>query len=152
MQARLETRDHIIGSSDRSYRSAPREFWDFTMKKHTGHRWLIVAAISLTLSAARVLFAQATFKSLANFNGTDGSAIEAGLDVERQNLSVRMYLRRFTRLTNGFSKKLKHLTAAVHLYMGFYNFVRVHQTIRVTPAMEAGLTDHVWSIEELLLA
>lgn len=72
--------------------------------------------------------------------------------VERQNLSVRMHLRRFTRLTNAFSKKLTHLTAAVHLYMAFYNFVRVHQTLRVTPAMESGLTDHVWSIEELLTA
>jgi IS1 family transposase len=72
--------------------------------------------------------------------------------VERQNLSMRMMMRRFTRLTNGFSKKLVNLRAAVALYFAHYNFVRVHQTLRVTPAMEAGLTDHIWSIEELLSA
>jgi IS1 family transposase/transposase-like protein len=70
--------------------------------------------------------------------------------VERANLSVRMHLRRFTRLTNAFSKKLDNLKAAVSVYMAWYNFCRVHQTLRVTPAMEAQITDHVWSVEELL--
>jgi IS1 family transposase/transposase-like protein len=70
--------------------------------------------------------------------------------VERSNLSLRMHLRRFTRLTNAFSKKLDNLKAAVTLYVAFYNFCRVHQTLRVTPAMEAGLADHVWSLTELL--
>jgi IS1 family transposase len=69
--------------------------------------------------------------------------------VERSNLSLRMHLRRFTRLTNAFSKKLENLKAAVTLYVAFYNFCRTHQTLRVTPAMEAGLTDHVWSVSEL---
>ena len=72
--------------------------------------------------------------------------------VERSNLTVRMHLRRFTRLTNGFSKKLSHLKAAVSLYMAWYNFCRVHQTLRVTPAMEAKIADHIWTLEELLLA
>jgi transposase-like protein/IS1 family transposase len=72
--------------------------------------------------------------------------------VERANLSLRMHLRRFTRLTNAFSKKLDNLKAAVSLYMAFYNFVRVHQTLRITPAMQAGLTDHIWTIQELLEA
>jgi len=72
--------------------------------------------------------------------------------VERANLSVRMHLRRFTRLTNAFSKKLDSLKAAVSLYMAFYNFVRVHQTLRVTPAMQAGITDHIWTVQELLEA
>jgi IS1 family transposase len=70
--------------------------------------------------------------------------------VERQNLTMRMQLRRFTRLTNAFSKKLSHLKAAVSLHFGWYNFCRVHGTLRVTPAMEARLTDHIWSISELL--
>jgi IS1 family transposase len=70
--------------------------------------------------------------------------------VERQNLSMRMGIRRFTRLTNGFSKKVENHAAAVALYYMHYNFVRIHQTLRVTPAMEAGLTDHVWTIEEML--
>jgi IS1 family transposase len=70
--------------------------------------------------------------------------------VERSNLSMRMGMRRFTRLTNGFSKKLENHGHAVALYFMHYNFCRVHKTLRVTPAMEAGLTDHVWEIEELL--
>jgi transposase-like protein/IS1 family transposase len=70
--------------------------------------------------------------------------------VERQNLTMRMAMRRFTRLTNTFSKKLSHLKAAVALHFAYYNFCRVHSSLRVTPAMEAGLADHVWSIAELL--
>jgi IS1 family transposase len=69
--------------------------------------------------------------------------------VERQNLTMRMSMRRFTRLTNGFSKKLENHGHMVALYFLYYNFCRVHQTLRVTPAMEAGISDHVWSIEEL---
>lgn len=72
--------------------------------------------------------------------------------IERANLTVRMHLRRFTRLTNGFSKKLENLKAAVSVFMAWYNFCKVHQTLRVTPAMEAGLTDHVWTLLELLTA
>ena len=69
--------------------------------------------------------------------------------VERQNLTMRMSMRRFTRLTNGFSKKVENHGHAIALYFMYYNFVRVHSTLRVTPAMEAGLSDHVWSIEEM---
>jgi IS1 family transposase len=70
--------------------------------------------------------------------------------VERQNLTMRMSMRRFTRLTNAFSKKLENHAAMVALYFMYYNFGRVHQTLRVTPAMQAGLSDHVWSIEEIV--
>ena len=70
--------------------------------------------------------------------------------VERANLSVRTHLRRFTRLSLGFSKTAEHLKAAVNLYMAFFNFCRVHQTLRVTPAMEAGIADHIWTVQELL--
>jgi hypothetical protein len=70
--------------------------------------------------------------------------------VERQNLTMRMSMRRFTRLTNGFSKKIENHGHAVALHFMHYNFVRVHKTLRVTPAMEAGLTDHIWSMEELV--
>lgn len=70
--------------------------------------------------------------------------------VERQNLTMRMQMRRFTRLTNGFSKKVDNLKAAVAIYYMHYNFARIHQTLRVTPAMEAGISDHVWSIEEIV--
>jgi IS1 family transposase len=69
---------------------------------------------------------------------------------ERQNLTMRMHMRRFTRLTNGFSKKLDNHALAVALHFMYCNFVRIHQTLRVTPAMEAGLSDHVWEMSELL--
>jgi IS1 family transposase len=70
--------------------------------------------------------------------------------VERQNLSMRMGMRRFTRLTNAHSKKIENHAHAIALYFMHYNYCKIHQTLRVTPAMEAGLTDHVWEIEELL--
>jgi len=70
--------------------------------------------------------------------------------VERHNLTMRMSMRRFTRLTNGFSKKVQNHAAMVALYAVHYNFARVHKTLRVTPAMEAGLSDHVWSLEEIV--
>jgi IS1 family transposase len=69
--------------------------------------------------------------------------------VERQNLSMRMSIRRFTRLTNGFSKRIENHAAAVAIWFMYYNFCRVHATLRVTPAMESGLSNHVWTIEEL---
>jgi IS1 family transposase len=70
--------------------------------------------------------------------------------VERQNLTVRMQLRRFTRLTNAFSKKLENLKAALSLYFAWYNFCRVHSTLRVTPAMAAGVTETIWPLDSLL--
>ncbi len=70
--------------------------------------------------------------------------------VERANLTMRMSMRRFTRLTNAFSKKVGNQAAAVNLYAMHYNFGRIHQTLRVTPAMEAGISDHVWSIDDIV--
>ncbi len=70
--------------------------------------------------------------------------------IERQNLTVRMSARRFTRLTNAFSKKIENHRHQVALHFMHYNFCRIHQTLRVTPAMETGLTDHVWSLEEVV--
>lgn len=70
--------------------------------------------------------------------------------VERQNLTMRMGMRRFTRLTNGFSKKVENHGHAVALHFMYYNFCHIHKTLRVTPAMEAGLTDHPWDLNELV--
>jgi IS1 family transposase len=70
--------------------------------------------------------------------------------VERQNLTMRMGMRRFTRLTNGFSKKIQNLEYAVALHFMYYNFVRIHQTLRCTPAMAAGVSTHVWEIEDIV--
>lgn len=72
--------------------------------------------------------------------------------VERSNLTFRMQSRRFTRLTNGFSKKLENHVAAVSLFIAHYNLCRVHEALRVTPAMQLGVTDHVWTIAELIEA
>ncbi len=96
--------------------------------------------------------------SPADCIGTESRRIQGNPDsqhistsyVERQNLSMRMGMRRFTRLTNGFSKKVENHAYHVALYYMHYNFCRVHQTLRVTPAMESGITDHVWTIEEML--
>ncbi len=70
--------------------------------------------------------------------------------VERQNLTMRMSMRRFTRLTNGFSKKIEMHAHSVALHFAYYNFCKIHQTLRVTPAMEAGLSDHPWEVSELV--
>ena len=69
--------------------------------------------------------------------------------VERSNLTIRMSVRRFTRLTNAFSKKLDNHKAALALHFMHYNFARIHKTLQVTPAMEAGVSDHVWGLDEI---
>ncbi len=71
-------------------------------------------------------------------------------NIERQNLTIRMNIRRFTRLTNAFSKKIENHAHSVALFYMHYNFCRIHQTLRVTPAMEAGLALHVWSIQDIV--
>lgn len=92
-----------------------------------------------------------------NFCGTIVTPISGDPDpeaistsyVERQNLTMRMSMRRFTRLTNAFSKKVENLMHAVALHFMYYNFARIHQSLRVSPAMEAGVTDRLWSLEEI---
>jgi IS1 family transposase len=71
--------------------------------------------------------------------------------VERHNLSMRMGMRRFTRLTNAFSKKVQNHAAMVAIYAVHYNFARIHKTLRITPSMAAGLSDHVWGLEEIVM-
>lgn len=72
--------------------------------------------------------------------------------IERQNLTMRMSIRRFTRLTNGFSKKLENHMHAIALHYMYYNFCRIHQSLRCTPAMESGITKRVWELKDLLTA
>lgn len=96
--------------------------------------------------------------SPAKCTGCNGTRITGDPDrehistsyIERQNLSMRMGMRRFTRLTNGFSKKALNLFYAESLYFMHYNFVRIHQTLRMTPAMKAGVTDRLWEIEDIV--
>ncbi len=82
--------------------------------------------------------------------GNPDKALISTSHVERQNLTMRMHMRRFTRLTNGFSKKVENHMHAVALHFMYYNFVKVHQTLRVTPAMAAGLTDRLWDIDDIV--
>lgn len=87
---------------------------------------------------------------MSNFQSCDPDPKHVSTSfVERQNLTMRMSMRRFTRLTNGFSKKQENHGHMVARYFLHYNFCRVHSTLRVTPAVHAGLTDHIWSVEEL---
>lgn len=96
--------------------------------------------------------------SPAECTGTKKRTVEGNPDkrlistshVERQNLTMRMHMRRFTRLTNAFSKKVENHAYAVALHFMYYNFVKVHQTLKVTPAMKAGLTDRLWDIEDIV--
>jgi len=83
-------------------------------------------------------------------NGAPEPRMISTSHVERNNLSMRNFMRRLTRLSLGFSKKLENLKHAVALYFAWYNFVRVHSSLRVTPAMAAGITDHIWSFGDLL--
>ena len=83
-------------------------------------------------------------------SGNPDRALVSTSHVERQNLTMRMHMRRFTRLTNGFSKKVENHAYAVALHFMYYNFVRTHQTLRMTPAMAAGLTDRLWDINDLV--
>lgn len=91
-----------------------------------------------------------TGTAISKIQGNPDETFVCTSHVKRQNLTMRMSMRRFTRLPNGFSKRLKNLKAAVALHFAYYNFCRIHSTLDVTPAMEAGITDHVWSVEELL--
>jgi 3-methyladenine DNA glycosylase/8-oxoguanine DNA glycosylase len=96
--------------------------------------------------------------SPAKCNGTKKKVIMGNPDpaeistsyVERQNLNIRMQNRRYTRLTNAFSKKFEMLAYSVAITFFYHNFVRIHQTLRMTPAMAAGIADHKWSIEEMV--
>jgi transposase-like protein/IS1 family transposase len=83
------------------------------------------------------------------FGDPDPSRICTSI-VERQNLTIRMQMRRLTRLTNAFSKKWENLWAAYCLHFAYYNFCRIHRSLRVTPAMQTGITDHVWDLAELI--
>lgn len=83
-------------------------------------------------------------------SGRPKAALISTSHIERQNLTIRMQMRRFTRLTNAFSKKLENLKAAMAIYFAWYNYCRIHQSLRVTPAMAANIEKRVWEIGELL--
>ncbi|RJX34210.1 MAG: DDE domain-containing protein [Oxalobacter sp.] len=95
--------------------------------------------------------AECTGFDVKKINGKPEEACISTSYVERANLTMRMGMRRFTRLTNAFSKKLENHMHAISLHFMYYNFCRIHKTLRVTPAMEAGISDHVWDLEEVVM-
>lgn len=99
---------------------------------------------------ARYSPAQCMGTRVAKVTGNPESGHVSTSFVERHNLTIRMSNRRFTRLTNGFSKKVENHEHMLALFFMYYNFCRIHQTLRVTPAMQAGLTDHVWELSEVV--
>lgn len=102
-----------------------------------------------TYSAGRYSPAECTGIKKIGVEGNPDAKHVSTSYVERQNLTMWMSMRRFTRLTNGFSKKLDNHVHALALYFAFYNFVRIHKTLKVTPAMAAGITDRLWSLEDI---
>lgn len=115
-----------------------------TLEKHYG------GIPSGQIAATRYSPARMTHAKRALISGRPNPSLVSTSYVERQNVTMRMHIRRFTRLTNGFSKKIEMHEHNVALHFTYYNFCKVHQTLRITPAMEAGISDHVWSIEDLV--
>ena len=125
------------------------EIWGFVQKKE-GHKSHFHRRFAPCEGEGRYSPAEVTNTEVVPVMGRpDPSRICTSI-VERQNLTIRMQMRRLTRLTNAFSKKWDNLWSAYCLHFAYYNFCRIHRSIRVTPAMESGLTDHVWELAELL--
>jgi hypothetical protein len=99
---------------------------------------------------ARYSPAQCMGARKAVISGTPERAHISTSHMERQNLTMRMQMRRFTRLTNAFSKKIENHEAAIAPHYMHYNFARIHQSLRVTPAMEAGISNHIWTLEKIV--
>lgn len=148
--SRLKRRVQLTTDGLRAYLTAVEYAFgmdvDFAiLEKHYG-----AAAPASANAAARYSPARFTSAKRAVVSGDPHPRHISTSYVERQNLTMRMHMRRFTRLTNGFSKKVEMHAHAVALHFMHYNFCKIHQTLRVTPAMEAGLTDHAWELHEIV--
>ncbi|MEJ1971836.1 MAG: IS1 family transposase [Lacunisphaera sp.] len=149
LASRMANRIQLTTDGYRSYRPAVMEAFG-----HEVDYAIAVKVYGLPLDSGRIEARYSPSKckevtKIAVIGDPDPDHISTSHN-ERHNLTMRMQMRRFTRLTNGFSKKFQNHVAAVNLYMMHYNFSRVHQTLRCTPAMEAGVADHVWDVEEIV--
>lgn len=147
---RLVNRVQLTTDGHRVYLNAVAEAFgndiDYAMlEKHYGAPSEGQAPAAVRYSPARLSSTSKVYVS-----GSPDPTLVSTSIVERQNLTMRMHMRRFTRLTNGFSKKIENHAHAVAIHFAYYNFCKIHGSLRVTPAMEAGISDHVWSIEELV--
>lgn len=133
--------------------SAYREAISYSLgAQHVDFAMIVKQYASTTESETRYSPSECTGCKKVSVYGNPNLESASTSHIERQNLTVRMSMRRMTRLTNAFSKKWKNLRAAYALHFAYYNFCRIHGSLRVTPAMEAGIADHVWTIEELIAA
>jgi len=150
LASRLANRIQLTTDGHKMYVNAVEDAFggdiDYAMLvKQYGNEGLPVEA------ARRYSPAECTGAEKRRINGDPDMKHVSTSYVERANLTMRMNIRRFTRLTNAFSKKLENHMHAISLFHMHYNFCRVHKSLRVTPAMEAGLTDHIWELEEVLM-
>ncbi len=111
---------------------------------------MLIKVYESTQEETRYSPAKCTASDIRSISGNPDPKYVSTSYVERQNLTMRMSMRRFTRLTNGFSKKVENHVYQLALHYMYYNFCRIHKTLRVTPAMAAGVTDHVWELEEII--
>lgn len=149
LASRLANRVQLTTDGHRSYRTAVSEAFGHEIDYGTEVK---VYGVPLDMGRIEARYSPSRCKEV-NRSVVCGSPDPDRITTahnERHNLTMRMQMRRFTRLTNGFSKKFQNHAAAVNLHMMHYNFCRVHQTLRCTPAMEAGVADHVWDVEEII--
>jgi IS1 family transposase len=145
LSSRLKNRVQLTTDGHRAYLTAVESAFggeiDYAM---------LVKLYESTQDQTRYSPAKCTGIEKRKISGNPNAQLVSTSYAERQNLTMRMSMRRFTRLTNAFSKKIDNLEAAVALHFMYYNFCRIHKTLRVTPAMEAGIADHVWGLEEII--
>src|SRR5260370_1640202 len=146
LQARLANRVQLTSDGFRSY----KESVDDAFRTDVDYAMLVKMYSNSGQADTRYSPGEIVDVRTIPITGNPKPRLISTSHIERQNLTIRMQLRRFTRLTNAFSKKLENLKAALALHFAHYNFCMVHQTLRVTPAMQAGVSDHVWGIEEIL--
>lgn len=141
LAGRLKNRVHLVSDGYTAYEEAVDEVFGDTVN------------FSMLIKQYDELSRRRRYKGAARKNKVGSAPIKeiSTSYIERQNLTVRMSCRRFTRRSNAFSKKIENHRHALALHFMFYNFCRVHSTLRVTPAMEAGLTGHIWSLEEIVV-
>lgn len=147
--SRLTNRVQLTTDKHRSYLTAV----DYAFGTDIDYATLEKRYAGVVGVGAEARYSPAKIKSMkaTTITGTPDRKHVSTAYVERQNLTMRMHNRRLTRLTNGFSKKMEMHAHSIALHFMFYNFCRIHQTLRITPAMASGISDHAWEISELLL-
>ena len=146
LQARLATRVQLTSDGFRPYKDAV----DDAFGMDADYAMLVKVYSSSGQADTRYSPGEIVDVRTIPITGNPKPCLISTSHIERQNLTIRMQLRRFTRLTNAFSKKLENLKAALSLHFAWYNFCRVHASLRVTPAMQAGICDRVWHISQLI--